>query len=290
MNKIIISGTSGHIGSIIKQRLKNMYTVISINRNKIYNDKNSITYNDILNIKNDTVLKKISSCDTFIHIASSMDFNNLNEEISHFNCYKTHSIFSLLKQIGLKKVILISGAPIVHANGHIINEKATILSNSVYHLSKFYQEKLLEILNFDYYFNLRISSPISPVINKKTIFKVFMDHAISNDDIIIKGLGSRLQNYIDVRDISTTIEDLIKTDDFLSGTYNICSDKSISNLNLARLITEVVPTKSKIKHVGNDTNDDVRWLYDISKAKENLSFKINYPLKRTILDYYKLQK
>lgn len=290
MNKILISGTSGHVGSLIYDRINEKYPVITLNRNKQKNENNSLTYNDILNIQNNDHMKIISSCDTFIHVASAIDVDDLNPQISYFNCFQTHSLFSLLKRVGLNKMILISGASIVNSKDGIISENSTILPKSVYHLSKFYQEKLTEILNFDSYYNLRISSPISPIISKNTIFKVFMDNAISDNEIFIRGKGTRMQNYIDVRDVSRVVQDIINSDNYLSGTYNICSNNSISNLDLAKLITEVVSSKSKIKHIGKDFNDDKSWIFDNSKAKKNLNLKIEYPIIKTISDYFSLHK
>ncbi len=287
MNKIFITGSTGHVGKIIFERLADSFNVTTINRSATNHHKaNNIHYNHISDYLNSI---KIQQNDFLIHIASDIDFNNMNQQVTYFNTYETHKLFSCFINYGLKNVILISSAPIVENENKLMNEKQKVTPLTVYHLSKYYQEKLIELLPFEKFYSFRISSPISPVLDKVNIFKVFMDKAIQNENIMILGKGSRVQNYIDVRDIADLVKNTI-TNKYKSGTYNICSEESISNLDLAQTIIKTIGSKSQILFEGMDENDNQKWIYDINKAKENLLFNPVRKIENTIIDYFNIHK
>jgi UDP-glucose 4-epimerase len=287
MSKVFITGTTGHVGQVLFNYLDADLEVISINRNQnSFAQEKSINYNDIEKYLD---AYKINDDDTLVHVSSVIDNDNLNEEITYFNTYYTHKLLKLFKSNGLKKVILISSAPIPGYKDNSITESEIIEPLTVYHLSKFYQEKLIELLNFKSFYNLRISSPISPFISKFNIFKVFMDAAIKNDDIKILGKGLRSQNYIDVRDIAELTKSII-INSFESGTYNICSDVSISDADLATTIIKTINSKSNILFNGEDKLDSQNWRFNISKATEKLNFVPKIKIEKTIQDYYQNSK
>jgi nucleoside-diphosphate-sugar epimerase len=287
MSNVFITGTTGHVGQVLYNYLNVDFEVISINRNQnSFTQEKNIYYDEIEKYLD---ANKINDDDTLVHVSSVIDNDNLNEEITYFNTFYTHKLLKLFKLFGLKKVILISSAPIPGYKDHSITENEFIEPITVYHLSKFYQEKLVELLGFENFYNLRISSPISPIISKSNIFKVFMDAAIKNDDIKILGKGLRSQNYIDVRDIAELSKSII-VNNFKSGTYNICSDVSISNINLAKTIIRIIDSKSKMLFIGEDKLDDQNWRFNISRAAEKLNFSPKIKIEKTIQDYYQNYK
>jgi nucleoside-diphosphate-sugar epimerase len=287
MSKVYITGTSGHVGGIILDYLKDYFDVITINRSSKLS--NSILNFDSSGFENYLDDKEFDSSDVFIHVASSIDFNNLNPDLSYYNAYFTHKLFVLLKQKNLKKIILISSAPLSGYSDHPITEEKNVELSNIYYLTKYYQENLLKFISFDKFYSFRISSPISPYLNRNSIFKVFMDTAINNDEIKILGNGLRKQNYIDVRDIAIQIRNTISSE-FESGVYNICSEYSISNIDLSELIISTIESKSPISHHGFDPADHQNWVFDISKAKKLLNFNPKFSLVQTIKDYLVVNK
>jgi nucleoside-diphosphate-sugar epimerase len=139
-------------------------------------------------------------------------------------------------------------------------------------------------MSFENFYSLIVSSPISFQMRKKTIFSVFMDKAMKGETIIVSGKGSRKQNYIDVRDVAELCYKLIMSN-LPSGTFNVCSERSISNLELAEIIIKTISSKSVIKLEGEDSFDDIHWEFDVSKARNILGFTCKYSLIDTINDY-----
>jgi nucleoside-diphosphate-sugar epimerase len=280
--KLYITGASGHVGGVIVEMLSDYFDIyiVDLRTNTVKN----LNSNDLSQIDEFLKQNTISDYDTIIHCASVIDYSSLNSSISEFNCFETHSFLAKFLEKGIRRCILISGAPIVGFKSEAICEADCVNPMSIYHLSKYYQEKLIELLGFDWFLNLRISSPVSPKIKSNTIFKVFIDNALKGEDLKILGKGSRRQNYIDVRDLSLIIKHVC-LNPTNPGTYNICSDKSYSNLELAEIIKNETCSKSKVIMEGQDPLDDQEWLFDISKAQRELKFCINYPLESTIKDY-----
>jgi nucleoside-diphosphate-sugar epimerase len=285
MSKCFITGTSGHVGSILYDYLIDHFDVYEINSSKhVSNNGNNFTYETIYNDQN--CLNNLGNSDFLIHVSSVIDFCDLSTEISYFNAYETHRLFAFFRKCGLKKIILISSAPIVGNNFNKMDENSLPNLKTVYHLSKYYQEKLIEILNFDFFYILRLSSPISHKINKNTIFKTFLDCAIKGDNIRIFGKGTRSQNYIDVRNLYSVIKK-IHEDNPISGVYNICADHSLTNVQLAETIIKILSSSSTYSFYGEDLLDDQFSNFDNSKAKLNLNLTLNYNLQDTIVDYVK---
>lgn len=285
--RLYITGTSGHVGGMIVEMLADFFDIFTVDmrNNKIKSLRTCVE------LKIDEYLSQYQAFenDTLIHCASVIDYFNLNSDISQFNCFQTHNFLIKFLEKGIRRCILISGAPIVGAKDSDINENDCANPLSVYHLSKLYQEKLVEILGFNWFLNLRISSPISPKIKSKTIFKVLIDNALNGSDLKLLGSGSRRQNYIDVRDLALVIK-FACLNQTQSGTYNICSDKTYSNLELANVILNLTGSSSVILMEGQDPLDGQKWFFDISKAQAELKFKINYPIESTITDYINVSK
>lgn len=283
MGRIFLTGTSGHVGGYLANYLsQHRYEVISINRTYStgVRSSNCWTYTDL-----DILLEGITigSNDMLIHSASVIDYDNLNVEISQFNSCYFHQLLVRFKRAGLRKVILISGAPWSGTCNTAINESMAPNPQSIYHLSKFYQEKILELLDFRFYCSLRLSSPVSEFMTKKTLFYTFVEKAIRDEDIEVFGKGSRQQDYICLKDVAILINRLYRSDKWINGSYIVASGHAISNIELAEKVKIVLNSKSEILFQGEDDQEGLKWLYDISLAKQNLKFKPRQRLESVIL-------
>lgn len=285
MTKIFLTGGTGHVGAVISRLLEKHYKITNISLRQ----NNNLTDSSFLDLDNLLMNDTINPDDFLIHCAAEINHDNLNAETSRVNCMYTHALLSKFKTSGLSNCILISGAPIVGLKGTVITENDCVSPTSIYHLSKYYQEKIIELLTFESYYNLRISSPISPFVRKKNIFKVFMDNAIADKEIQISGKGTRSQNYIDVRDVALTVAKII-SNSYKSGTYNICAPSAISNFELAQKIVSTINSKSTISFAGEDDFDDHSWNYSIEKARKELEFIPIFTIEKTISDYFKFHK
>ena len=283
MGRIFLTGSSGHVGGFLSDYFSHReYDVININRNRSEGvcNTNCLTYEDL-----DTLLEGISveSDDILIHCAAVIDYNNLNVGLSEFNSYYFHKLLVAFKLAGLKRVVLISSAPWSGTSKTAINEHMPPNPQSIYHLSKFYQEKTLELLDFKNYYSLRLSSPVSEFMTRKTLFYSFVEKAMRHENIEVFGKGTRKQDYICLEDLAMLVNRLYRSNEWRNGSYVIASGHSISNIELAKKVKITLNSKSEILFKGEDDQEGLKWLYDISSAKENLKFDPQHRLEAVIV-------
>ena len=126
----------------------------------------------------------------------------------------------------------------------------------------------------------RIPSPVGRKTAPDKIVPVFVKNAIENVDYNLLGQGKRVQNYIDVRDIARAVECVIVKNAY--GVFNIASEKSYSNKELAELCIELFRSKSSIHYNGIDREEDYQWVVSTKKAHEVLGFEALYSLSDTL--------
>lgn len=225
--------------------------------------------------------------DIIVHAAACLDKNNTNEELIFANCLGTHRIFCLAKEKEVKKVYYISGLPVIGTPKiHPITEEHPLEPPTMYHATKLAGEFILNQLIGDgiEVVNLRVPSPIGPGMPVKTILPIFASNALRGDTIKIVGKGTRRQNYLDVRDLATLIQESLEMKD-IAGTYNIASKETVSNVELATLCIELADSNSNVEFLPmEDITDDQVWDTDTGLISEKLNFVQNYTIRDSVAD------
>lgn len=286
--KILVTGSNGFIGKYLCNRLKEEYDVIGLGTNE--NSKvQGIEYLQAF-IENPSfvsqIKEKLKSCDVVVHLAALIDKDNFNDNLIDVNCKGTIHVLQLARELNVEKIIHASSLPLIGKPITLpITEEHEINPETLYHITKSMSEQIIN-LGSKYNIktiNLRIPSPIGIGMNGKTILPVMLKNCLSNKPIAIYGKGERRQNYIDARDVSEVIVNSIKND--FEGTYNIASEKNISNIELAKLCIKLTNSSSEIVFNGKvDLEDDFCWDISLKKVKEVMPFYLKYSLEETIKD------
>ena len=106
MKRVLVSGVSGHIGSMVSELLKHEMEVIQITRNPIRDESECtrvVSFELLTNLTKNEFNNFLGSIDAFIHIASEIDYSPSNTQLTYFNVYVFHSLLVRLKEIGLDK-------------------------------------------------------------------------------------------------------------------------------------------------------------------------------------------
>ena len=136
--KIVITGSSGYIGSAIFLTLKKNFEVFGIDRNtpKIKELKKNfykIDLNQYKKLENFLVNLKP---DLVIHLAaqSTIDFIGNKKSYIKNNIEATKNLLSAMKKIGTKKIIFSSTASVYKFKKKLnsFSEKSLVLSNNIY--------------------------------------------------------------------------------------------------------------------------------------------------------------
>ncbi len=291
--KILVTGASGFVGKNICKYLSELsdYEVVGIIRSENHQLMDiKYIYVDISNSEQMELLyNKIDSIDVIVHCAACIDKNDFNPELIKVNCQGTLNILELAKIVGVKKLVYISSIPVIGIPKDIpIDENHLQMPTTSYHASKLMGENIA-LMGSKYGINavsLRLPSPVGKGMNPNTILPVFVKKCLENKDIEILGNGERIQNYIDIKDICEAVYRCIIKD--VNGIFNIASNESYSNKELANICKFVLKSNSKIILSGeNDPEELNKWIISIEKAKQLLDFNPRYRIEDTIIDIAK---
>jgi nucleoside-diphosphate-sugar epimerase len=284
---VLITGGSGFIGqNVIKHFIQRHWDIINVSR----------THVDIKGLKDqvaadlgnekfiEQIKKNISPCEYIIHCAANLDYAFNNTQVSSVNCLGFHQILKLAKLWDVKSVIYLSsigviGTPCLHP----ITELHPPNPKTAYHASKLYGEHLGLMANTAGVSCaiLRLSSPIGSGMPKNKIVSRFVSCACENKPLEILGNGTRKQNYVDVSDISSAIEQCLTKS--VHGIYNIGGSECISNLDLAKECIVTLHSTSKIEFINTiDIEEGIVWDLSIEKAKRDFAYCPKYTLKQSI--------
>jgi len=284
MKKILITGVNGLIGSTIAEHLVGSYEVMGTSI-----EDSNMTGLDFKYIKSDITDNKSleqlpEKVDVVVHCAAIISNDNYSNLLLNANCIGVQNIAAYANGAGCERLIYFSSLPVIGKPSIIpITEEHPINPPTVYHVTKFFGEQVLRLLMGEERLAIfRIPSPVGRKTAPDKIVPVFVKNAIENVDYNLLGQGKRIQNYIDVRDIARAVE--LAIDRNASGLFNIASEKSYSNKELAELCIELFGSKSKIHFNGIDKEEDFQWVVSTKKAHELLGFEAQYSLVDTLIE------
>ncbi len=286
---VFVTGANGFVGHWIVNVLKRKYYIIGSGT------KRTATYDESLDeyipwdLGHEPVPEILSEqkIDIIVHCAASKDMNDQSESLIYANCMGTYRIFQLAVTCRCKKIIFISGLPVIGIPmDGIIDDSGEMNPQSVYHATKAAGELIMnqagrygtEVIN------LRVPSPVGPDMPVKSIVPIFIKKALDGEELTIVGKGTRKQNYLDVRDLGYAVEQLLEQHG-IDGTFNIGAGKTISNIELARLCVELTGSKSSIRFTDReDPADGQDWSIDDKRLRDIIGFYQNHSIEESILD------
>ena len=260
MNKILVTGGAGFIGSHLVEFLskKNFVIVLDsfLHGNKIKNlNKNiKLVKGDVRNLN---LVKKLSkNCSTIFHLAAILGVGvvaqkNLETIECEFEGLKNVCIAAKANKV--KKIIYTSSSGVYGKLNytHKVKENALIAPASVYAAAKrmgeFYLKSFQKETGIDC-IALRLFNVYGPRQDKRMVIPIFIDQAMNNKPITVFGTGR------DTRDF-TYIDDCIKVFDLVNKkingfeVINISRERDYNILGLAKNIKKRLNSNSKIKKI-----------------------------------------
>lgn len=314
---ILITGGAGFIGLSLAKYLseKNfgVYLIDNLSRGKfdiefknLLKKKNVIFYKKNLNNKTNTKFKNISH---IFHLAGSVGVKNINKDPykSFFN--NILSLKNLLDTIKIKKkkikIILFSTSevystiiqekkvkfPIKESNDVLI--KNSIIKRDAYYLSKIFNEKILQLSNFNYLI-LRPHNIYGPRMGFSHVIPELIKRMKKlkkkrNKNILIFSPKHR-RAFCFIDDAITQIIKLSFNKKINNEIFNIGNmNEEISMINLAKRIKNFFSHKIKLQNGQITEGSPVRRIPDMNKTLKFTKIKkftnLNQGLKKTF-DWY----
>lgn len=282
MKKVLITGINGAIGSTIARHLYGKYEISGTSLEDSNLTGIPITYFKSDISKRDSLEAFPKEIDIIVHCAAAINYDNFSSSLIDANCKGTQNIALYANTIGCSQLIYFSSLPVIGKPLFSpITEDHPINPPTVYHISKYFGELLFKTVLKNVALTVfRIPSPIGYGMPLNKIVPVFVQNAIENRDFVLKGSGSRIQNYIDVRDIARAVDCAIEKK--AEGIFNIASDKSYSNKEIAELCISHFSSTATIRYEGVDLEEDNRWIVSTQKAKQQLAFCAIFSISDTL--------
>lgn len=285
---ILLTGSNGFVGQEIAKCIADEGHIIGLGRKS----ENQCPYVDeyvSADLSKEGALDSLKGrkLDVIIHVAANLNMAADDAKVIADNCLGTFYLTRLAVETGCSRFLYISSLPVVGTpkpdETGMITEKNLPHPETVYHASKLMGEHLVSLLNRQgiQSTSLRIPSPVGVGMSAKTILSVFLQCSRNGETITLRGKGTRRQNYVDVRDIAQAVRKAIQAPD-LSECYHIVAQRTVSNVELAKLCIQMSGSQADIKFEGQDSSDGVDWCADGSLAEKELGFVPQYTLEDTI--------
>ena len=283
MKKILLTGSTGFIGSTLVKVLSKKYLIYIILRKKnrkFSKNKNiiKIKYNNLKNLNNKLRKLKIN---TVVHCATHYVKNHNFEDIkklSDSNILFGNIILENLKKMGVKKFINFST---VWENydgkkGNYFNLYSAYKASFV-NIINYYKKKLNNIK----FINLAISDTFGQNDKRKKIINVLRDNYKKNYEtkVVSKNL---YMNLLNVADIKNAIY-LILEKNYQSGEYLLENNKSYKIFDIVKNINNNNSKKIKVKWLSNKVLKEKSYKFKVLKDWKPANSKIG-DIVRTITE------
>lgn len=290
INKILITGANGYIGSCLFHILKKRFRVIGLDKEKSNNKR--IFQCNILNKKKLNLIIKKEKPELIIHLAAQSLVDETINKKKYYdnNVLATNNLLSVMKENNIKKIIFSSTAAVYKQSSKPLKETSEINALSTYAKTKLICERKIKnkkninsiILRF---FNV-CSALKKPVIgefhNPEThLIPTVVYKAIYNKKIYIYGNdfptpdGTCIRDYIHIIDICSAIEKstkyLLKSNK--SIVFNIGSHKGLSNNEIVNYVKKAINKKINLLYVNRRKGDVSRLICNSNKIYQILNWK-----------------
>ena len=260
MNKILITGVSGFIGSHLSEFLskKNLVTVIDNfsygNKIRKFNKNIKIINGDIRNF--DLVKYHSKNCSSIFHLAAILGVDIVSKKhLETMECEfeGLKNVCKAAKINKVKKIIYTSSSGVYGKLNYKkkVKENAIVAPASTYSMAKRMGEIYLKSfydLNKINSIVLRLFNVYGPRQDDRMVIPRFINQALNNKPITIYETGT------DTRDF-TYIDDCIKVFDLVNKKvngfqiFNVSKERDYSIIKLAKDIKKKLNSKSKIINI-----------------------------------------
>lgn len=229
--------------------------------------------------------------DTIIHLSAVAHANKSNKDPhSTFD----HSLRTLENSLDCARSLKIGhfiyfSSSMVY--GHFpqasVDETTVCEPLGIYGALKFAGEKMVIAYNqvFDMpYTIVRPSALYGPRCVSRRVGQIFIENAISGQEIVINGDGSDRLDFTYIKDLVHGVECIMKSPKSHNQVFNLTYGDSRSLAQMAEIIKEHFPD-SKVKYLPKDKLTPDRGTLCVDKAKDLIGYKPSYPIEKGYVEY-----
>lgn len=277
MNKILITGSSGFIGSNLSDFLEKRGIEV------IAYDLRNTPSNDVKNFAN--LKEKINGVGGVVHLAAvsrvKWGFENPLECVST-NIGGTANVLEAIRQSNGKQPWMVFGSSrevFGESRPLPVTEETPRRPMNVYGITKMAGEDLCQSFSMNYGLKTRVLRFSNVYTGKNDqldrVIPRFILQALKNDDLVINGTGEELFDFTYIKDTIEGIWGCIQEVDISQKLYDdfiLSTGRAISLRELAEMIVGEAGSKSKIIYIEGRAYDVSKFYADPEKAKRILGY------------------
>ncbi len=290
MNRILVTGGAGFIGSSVAEKLaadKNNYVVIvddlsTGNLNKIpvsKHDNVRFIKCDVNDWRDVSGIMYSQAFDYVFHYAAVVGVTRTLENpvkvLSDLSGIK--HLLSFAKNSGVKRVYFSSSSEVYGESFHFPQHEETTPLNSrlPYAIVKNASEAYLKAFQQEYgleYTIFRFFNTYGPRQSKDFVVSKFIARALKNEPIELYGGGKQTRTFCFIDDNVDACLNAFKNNLYINDVVNIGGDDEVPIVDLAKMIIELTNSQSKIVNLPPLPEGDMtRRKPDLSRMKKLLS-------------------
>ena len=298
--KILITGSSGYIGSCLYEYLNKKYEVYGIDKElpKLKKQKRFFKH-DLINIKKTNKIISLINPSLIIHLAAKSTVDSIDDKKEYIknNTIVTKNILSCIKKNKIRHLIFSSTAAVYRTSNKKLTELSKLGPNNIYGKTKLSCEKnivnVLKDKSINYlifrFFNVcssLFSSKIGEMHNPEThLIPILAKKFKENKKIYIYGNNFKtrdktcIRDYIHIADIVKAFELGIKhlKQNKKSHIINLGSKNGFSTLEIFKKFQEIYNYKFSNPFFKKRRKGDIdRLICDNKKAYKILKWKTKY--------------
>lgn len=287
MNRLLITGGAGFIGSnFIRRILENYDDVQVVNLDKLTYCGNLENLKDVAKdkryrfIRGDIadaalVRRLMAKTDIVVNFAAETHVDRSIKDAASFiktNVFGTFVLLEAAKEKGIERFIHISTDEVYGSieNG-AFTEDSALLPNSPYSASKASSDMLARSYFITYKMPViitRSSNNFGPFQYPEKIIPLFITNAMQDKPVPLYADGMNVRDWLFVQDNCSGI-DVVVHKGVPGQIYNIGGGTEITNIELTHVILELLGKgKELIKYVKDRPGHDKRYALDITKIKK----------------------
>lgn len=299
--KILITGASGYIGSILAAHLikkYSIYTLDKIDQSFFLNNINKHLRCDLSNYDQTIKIVKKIKPEIVIHLAAQSTVDFVKKKKNYYNLdniIATKNIVKISKIFAVKKFIFASSAAVYKYKNKPLKEGGNLVPSNLYGKTKLKNEIFITttlkesvtkfcILRFFNVCSANRKNKIGEFHSPEThLIPILINKIKSKNNIYIYGNnyktydGTCIRDYIHVNDVVAAIEKSIKyLDRNNSDIFNLGTQQGFSVLELVNLCSKHLRTKPKINFKKRRFGDKDKLICEVSKAKKQLKWVAKY--------------
>jgi nucleoside-diphosphate-sugar epimerase len=281
--KILVTGSSGTVGTRLCEKLiESGHEVVGTDRrpNNWKPEINKITINCDL-LKTEDLNKLPTDIEVIFHLAANARVYELVKEpdMARDNFLTTYNALEFARKNNIKKFLFTSSRETYgNIDQELLNEEMAKIQNceSAYTASKIGGEALVWAYMRCYDMKtivFRLSNVYGMYDDSDRVIPLFIKQAKANEALTVFGKDKCLDfTYIDDT-IDGFILALDKFEEAKNETYNLAFGEGTTIVALANAVKDLLGSSSEVNIKDNRPGEVVKYVADISKAKERLGYR-----------------